>query len=71
VTALQNPAEYVIIWDLNDPSGPAQIQLHQTSAREWLARDSQSRYVEKLSGQTPGPKVGLNRIIIDSVQGGR
>jgi hypothetical protein len=64
-------AEGVIIWDLMDPSGPAQVQLHHTSALEWLARDTRARYVEKLSGQTPGPKVGLNRIVIDSVvQGG-
>jgi hypothetical protein len=65
MTALKNSGEYVTIWDLNDPSGPAQVQLHHTSAQEWMARDS--RYVETLSGQTPGPKVGPNRIIIDSI----
>jgi hypothetical protein len=26
--------------DLMDPSGPAQVQLHHTSALEWLARDT-------------------------------
>jgi hypothetical protein len=66
MTALQNPNPMVIIWDLSDPSGPAQVQLHHTSAQEWMARDAQARYVEKLpQGTAPGPKVGLNRIIID------
>jgi hypothetical protein len=67
MTTLKGQAEYLIIWDLNDPSGPAQVQVHRTTALEWFARDTQSRYVENLSGQTPGPKIGLKRIIIDSL----
>lgn len=66
MTTLKAQSEYVIIWDLNDPSGPAQVQLHRTSALEWFARDTQNRYTETAPAN-PGPKVGLNRIIIDSL----
>lgn len=57
------------VWDLNDPSGPAQYQLQTVAAREWLARDP-SRYVLTLPpGTNAGPKSGMNRIIIDGYVG--
>jgi hypothetical protein len=76
MTALQNPAETVVIWDLGysgyypgyPVSGAAQIQLSHVSALEWFARDTQARYVEQLpNGTTPGPYVGNKRIIVDSL----
>ena len=78
MTALQNPAETVVIWDLNydgsqpkyPVSGAAQIQLSHISALEWMARDQQARYVEQLPPGTPtGPYVGNKRIIIDPLTG--
>lgn len=71
MAALQNPREFVTLWDLLDPSGPAQVQLRGITAREWMARDTNNRYVEQLPpGTPPGPKVGINRIIIDPIGGG-
>jgi hypothetical protein len=64
---LQQYGENIVtIWDLNDPSGIAQLQISSVGAREFMDR-APARYVEFLTaGQTPGPKTGANRIIIDS-----
>jgi len=50
------------IWDLGDPSGPAEIEGHTVHVGEMLERDP-ARYVAELpEGVRPGPKSGENRI---------
>jgi len=50
-----------IIWDLDHPSGPAQIE---TTGGDYIA-NGKGRYVAQLpAGMIPGPHVGPKRIII-------
>jgi hypothetical protein len=52
-----------LIWDLQDPSGPAEVDHWSTDNGESLERDP-LRYVKKLPpGLKPGPRTGTNRII--------
>jgi hypothetical protein len=54
-----------IVYDLQHPSGPAEIKLDETSAREMLARGEPGRYVRELpAGTKLGPKSGPDRIVI-------
>jgi hypothetical protein len=56
---MQGPDHRVIIWDLDHPSGPAQIE---TTGGEHT-RNGHGRYVDQLpAGMIPGPHVGPNRI---------
>jgi hypothetical protein len=53
----------VSIWDLNDNS---QLQISSVAAREFIDRGA-GRYAEFLpAGQVPGPRSGVNKVIIDS-----
>ena len=65
MAALKNPSDWIILWDLNDASGPAQVQMRSITAREFLARDP-SRWQEAAPAN-PGPLVGVNRRIIDGM----
>jgi hypothetical protein len=63
---LKQSSNIVTIYDLNDASGIAQLQISSAGAREFMDR-APARYVETLTaGQVVGPKAGVNRIIIDS-----
>jgi hypothetical protein len=53
-----------IIFDLDDPSGPAEILMHDIDAREYIERDPR-RYVRELpKGKTFGPRSGVNGRIV-------
>jgi hypothetical protein len=52
------------IWDLKDPTGPAEIWAHATRAKEMIERDP-ARYCFGLpDGVQPGPKSGPARRIV-------
>jgi hypothetical protein len=54
----------VVVFDLLDPSGPAEVLLHGIDARDALAR-SPRQYVAVLPlGVRAGPKCGRNRIVL-------
>jgi hypothetical protein len=53
-------ADMITIFDLEHPTGAAEIYTHTVKAEEMLARDPQ-RYVRHLpEGVTPGPHVGVD-----------
>jgi hypothetical protein len=53
-----------IVYDLEDPSGVAQIWTHAILAREMIENDPK-RYTRELPpGTKLGPKSGLNRIVL-------
>jgi hypothetical protein len=55
--------DIVTIWDTNDNS---QLQCASITAKEFIDRGA-GRYVEFLApGQVPGPRSGVNKVIIDS-----
>jgi hypothetical protein len=56
--------EIAVIFDLQDPSGPAQIMTHALRAAEMIER-GQGRYVRVLPPNVRlGPKRGLDRIVL-------
>jgi hypothetical protein len=56
--------QFTVIWDLGDETGPAEMKVHTVNADEALARDPK-RYVRHLpDGMKPGPKSGLQRVVL-------